>query len=221
MLPSTGLASWSPRGDSNPPTCRLQIGCAAIAPLGQKDTGLASLLHLPGPHPLGTAPDIQCPRLESTSYEGPAEGTIRESLKSWNQYRILPYEKSRLGGTPHGGMKAGPRATVLYDGDCPLCRGAVKWMAKVDWLGRVEWMPGQELEVLPEGLAREDLDAAMYLLDDGGRLHGGFLAVRRLALLLPPLLPIAPFLWLPGARFLGVKVYAFIARNRGCFMRAR
>ena len=25
---------WSPRGDSNPPTCQLQIGCAAIAPLG-------------------------------------------------------------------------------------------------------------------------------------------------------------------------------------------
>ena len=27
-------AAWSPRGDSNPLTCRLQIGCAAIAPLG-------------------------------------------------------------------------------------------------------------------------------------------------------------------------------------------
>ena len=27
---------WSPRGDSNPPTCQLQIGCAAIAPLGQE-----------------------------------------------------------------------------------------------------------------------------------------------------------------------------------------
>ena len=27
---------WSPRGDSNPPTYRLQIGCAAIAPLGHE-----------------------------------------------------------------------------------------------------------------------------------------------------------------------------------------
>ena len=30
---------WSPRGDSNPLTYRLQIGCAAIAPLGRRDTG--------------------------------------------------------------------------------------------------------------------------------------------------------------------------------------
>ncbi len=28
------LRVWSPRGDSNPPTCRLQIGCATTAPLG-------------------------------------------------------------------------------------------------------------------------------------------------------------------------------------------
>src|SRR3989304_2130639 len=30
LLPPT----WSPRGDSNPPTYRLQVGCATIAPLG-------------------------------------------------------------------------------------------------------------------------------------------------------------------------------------------
>ena len=28
---------WSPRGDSNPLTYRLQIGCAAIAPLGPEN----------------------------------------------------------------------------------------------------------------------------------------------------------------------------------------
>ena len=92
-------------------------------------------------------------------------------------------------------------------------------MSRADWLGRVEWKPAQELQYLPDGLTREDLDAAMYLLDDRGRLHRGFFAVRRLSLLLPPLLPIAPLLWLPGARFLGVRVYAFIARNRGCLTR--
>lgn len=118
-------------------------------------------------------------------------------------------------------MEAGNRATVLYDGTCPLCRGAVKWMARMDWLNRVEWVPAQDIEILPDSLTRRDLDAAMYLRDSRDRLYGGFFAVRRLSLLLPPLLPIAPFLWLPGARFLGVKVYAFIARNRGCFMGAK
>ena len=119
------------------------------------------------------------------------------------------------------GNMTGLRVTVLYDGNCPLCRGAVRWMSRGDWLGRVEWIPAQNLEVLPDGLTRRDLDAAMYLQDTGGRLHGGFFAVRRLSLLLPPLLPIAPLLWLPGARFLGVRVYEFIARNRGCFTRAK
>lgn len=94
-------------------------------------------------------------------------------------------------------------------------------MSRMDWLDRVEWKSGQEFEVLPDGLTRDDLDSAMYLLDDGGRLHGGFFAVRRLSVLLPPLLPIAPFLWLPGARFLGVRVYGFIARNRGCLIRSK
>ena len=118
------------------------------------------------------------------------------------------------------GKNAGPRATVLYDGNCPLCRGAARWMARADWLGRVEWVPAQELGALPDGLTRRDLDAAMYLQDAGGRLHGGFFAVRRLAFLLPPLLPVAPFLWLPGARFLGVRAYAFIARKRRCLIGA-
>src|SRR5690606_13977511 len=30
-----GVREWSPRGDSNPLTYRLQIGCAAVAPLGR------------------------------------------------------------------------------------------------------------------------------------------------------------------------------------------
>ena len=91
-------------------------------------------------------------------------------------------------------------------------------MAKADWFQRVKWTPGQELSSFPSGLTRADLDEAMYLHDSRGRLHGGFFAVRRLALILPPLLPLAPFMWLPGARFLGVRVYAFIARNRGCLL---
>ena len=30
--------TWGPRGDSNPPTFRLQIGCATVAPLGPEST---------------------------------------------------------------------------------------------------------------------------------------------------------------------------------------
>ena len=91
-------------------------------------------------------------------------------------------------------------------------------MARADWLGRVQWTPAQGLARLPEGLTRAHLDEAMYLQDAKGTLHGGFFAVRQLALILPPLLPVAPVMWLPGARFLGVRIYAAIARNRGCLL---
>ena len=185
---------------------------------GRRMRAVSSLMVLPGRQREHTTPDIQCPRLESTSYEGPAEGTIRNYLKSRNQYRKLARRKSRLSLNLLRGLESGPQATVYYDGACGLCRGAVKWMAKADWFQRVKWTPGQDLSSFPRGLTRADLDEAMYLEDSQGRLHGGFFAVRRLALILPPLLPLAPFMWLPGARFLGVRLYAFIARNRGCLL---
>ncbi len=182
---------------------------------GRRMRAVSSLMVLPGRQCEHTTPDIQCSRLESTSYEGPAEGTIRNYLKSRSQYRKLARIKSRLSWNLFRGLD---KATVYYDGACGLCRGAVKWMAKADWFQRVKWTPGQELSSFPSGLTPADLNEAMYMEDSQGRLHGGFFAVRRLALILPPLLPLAPFMWLPGARFLGVRLYAFIARNRGCLL---
>ena len=34
LYPCSHIEHDSPRGDSNPLTCRLQIGCATVAPLG-------------------------------------------------------------------------------------------------------------------------------------------------------------------------------------------
>lgn len=54
----------------------------------------------------------------------------------------------------------------------------------------------------------------MQLLEFSGRLSGGFDALRRLALLLPPLWPALPFLWLPGASWAGPRLYEALARLR-------
>lgn len=112
------------------------------------------------------------------------------------------------------------KANVYYDGTCSLCKGAVRWMRRGDWFGRISWKAAQDLTHLPEGLTRAHLDEAMYFEDGTGRLYGGFFAVRKLAGMLPPLLPLAPIMWLPGARFVGVRLYAAIARNRGCLLGA-
>ena len=65
----------------------------------------------------------------------------------------------------------------------------------------------------------EDLSRAAYLDAGNGRLYKGFHAFRMLALRLPPLLPLAPMLWLPGMGALGRVAYGWIAQNRYRFSR--
>ena len=45
-------------------------------------------------------------------------------------------------------------------------------------------------------------------------LYRGFYAFRMLALRLPPLLLVAPLLWLPGVNRLGEAAYEWVAANR-------
>jgi len=65
-------------------------------------------------------------------------------------------------------------------------------------------------------LRAADLDAAMFVLEEGGRVFRGFFGFRRLAWSLPPAWPLLPLLYAPGARTLGPRVYAWVARNRRC-----
>jgi predicted DCC family thiol-disulfide oxidoreductase YuxK len=101
-----------------------------------------------------------------------------------------------------------------YDGDCGFCAGAGRWLSKADFFHSVEWIPWQSLAEPPNGLSGEDLGRAAYLDAGNGRLYKGFHAFRMLALRLPPLLPIAPMLWLPGMDALGRAAYGWIAQNR-------
>ena len=68
----------------------------------------------------------------------------------------------------------------------------------------------------PDGLTWEDLERSAHLETEQGGLHEGFHAFRRLTLLLPPLWPLAPLLWLPGVPSLGTGLYRWVARNRYC-----
>jgi predicted DCC family thiol-disulfide oxidoreductase YuxK len=55
----------------------------------------------------------------------------------------------------------------------------------------------------------------MHLLTpDGSKIYHGFEAFRWMAWRLPLLWPLAPFLYLPGMKPLGQRLYLLIARNR-------
>ena len=98
-----------------------------------------------------------------------------------------------------------------YDDGCGLCITLVRGLRPMDLLSRVSWTPYSSLESPPQGRTWEDLDREACLETAEGRVYGGFEGVRRLALRLPPLLPLAPLLWLPG---MGPMLYRWVARNR-------
>ncbi|MCH7626899.1 MAG: DUF393 domain-containing protein [Chloroflexi bacterium] len=105
--------------------------------------------------------------------------------------------------------------SLYYDGECDLCVKTVSVLSRMDLRKRVRWIAYQTLQEPPAGLAWRDLQRSVYLEGGNGRFHEGFYAFRALCVLLPPLLPFAPALWVPGVAKIGSAVYRLIARNRG------
>ena len=110
------------------------------------------------------------------------------------------------------------RASVLYDGDCPLCRRSIAILKKLDWLHKLDYVSARDET---QTILRHPLIAGAPLLEemhlltpDGARLYHGFGAFRWMAWRLPALWLIAPLLYLPGVPWLGQRIYLWIARNR-------
>ncbi len=111
------------------------------------------------------------------------------------------------------------RLQVLYDGLCPLCRRTVRLLAGFDLFTRLEFLDFRRLDLNEYNrshmlnLARRDLEEEMYVIFRG-QAYRGFYGYRRIALALPVLWPLAPWLFLPGISSLGALVYGYVARNR-------
>ncbi|MBK9975559.1 MAG: DUF393 domain-containing protein [Planctomycetes bacterium] len=107
--------------------------------------------------------------------------------------------------------------TVFYDGMCPVCKKAKRNLERLDWLGRLTYRDIHDRASADAALptvSYADMLRQMYVKRPDGSYFGGFEAFRALAAVLPLCWPLMPFLWLPGAKFLGTRGYKFIARNR-------
>lgn len=111
---------------------------------------------------------------------------------------------------------------ILYDGECQFCRRWLRWFAHVDVWHRVRAHDASRREnvssTFPE-LRAADLADAMFAVTAERRVYRGFFAVRRLLWESPVTWALLPFFYLPGASWLGPRVYAWVARNRrrlGC-----
>ena len=108
---------------------------------------------------------------------------------------------------------------VLYDGLCPFCQRSVRLLARLDLFNRLEFVDFRRLDLRVYnrrhdlGITLDDLEEEMYVISRG-RAYRGFYGYRVIALKLPALWPLAPWLFLPGATSLGGSAYRSVARNR-------
>jgi predicted DCC family thiol-disulfide oxidoreductase YuxK len=111
------------------------------------------------------------------------------------------------------------RPTLVYDGDCGICRRWVSyWRGLTD--GRVVYRPYQEAASDFPGIAPDAFERAIQLIEPDGQVHSGAAATFRLLSYVP-----GRGLWwwlyahLPGFAVPSEWVYGFFARRRGLLQR--
>ena len=112
------------------------------------------------------------------------------------------------------------RPTLIYDGDCELCRRSVALVRRWDREQRVVLLPVQdEARVAAVGIPLPALAAAMHLVLPDGRVFAGAEAAPEILRLLPGKAWMAWPFQLPGAMPLARRAYAWVARRRRCLVR--
>lgn len=110
---------------------------------------------------------------------------------------------------------------VIYDGDCRICTGQIRRLARWDRGGRLSYLSLHDPRVRDRypDLTHDALMKEMYVIDRGGRRHPGALAIRYLSRRLPALWWLAPLLHLPGTRPIWSWLYRQVANRRYRFGR--
>ncbi len=114
------------------------------------------------------------------------------------------------------------RPTLVYDGDCGLCRRSVDLLRRWDREHRIALVPFQDqASVAAFGIPLPALAAAMHLVlpPPDGRVLAGADAVPELLRLVPAKRWLAWGFRIPGVMPLARRLYAWIARRRRCLVR--
>jgi len=109
------------------------------------------------------------------------------------------------------------RAVLLYDGQCGFCLSSIKRLRVLDlfgWVDPLDFHTQPDLARLNPVLTPERCRSEMVLVEPNGRLSGGFQAFARLTRHLPLLMWLAPLTHLPGADWVGSRVYRWVATHR-------
>jgi len=111
----------------------------------------------------------------------------------------------------------GSVATLIYDGECAMCRASALWiMRRAMDAGTLEILPCRSAPRrarFPQVTDAQCMTAMQLVLPDG-RVLAGADAMPELLRRIPRWRWLASLFALPGMRPLGRAVYAWIARNR-------
>lgn len=107
------------------------------------------------------------------------------------------------------------RAVLVFDGDCPVCRGAVDWVRRRSIPGAFEFLScrAKEVAVRFPSISTEECLRAMQIVLPGGNVLAGERAV-------PEILRRTRYAWaaslfgIPGAGILSRVFYRWIAGHR-------
>src|SRR5579859_10313 len=111
-------------------------------------------------------------------------------------------------------------ATLIYDGECGICRRAMELVTRWDREHRIARVPFQDgAAVARFGVPLPALAAAMHLVLADGRVFAGADALPEILRRLPGKAWLAAPFALPGARPLARRIYRWVAVRRHCAVR--
>jgi predicted DCC family thiol-disulfide oxidoreductase YuxK len=112
------------------------------------------------------------------------------------------------------------RPTLIYDGECGMCRAAAARLRTWDREERIALVPFQDRDAVRRfGLALPALAAAMHFVRQDGRVFAGADAVPELLRLLPGKSWLRWAFGVPGARWVARRAYRWVATRRRCVVR--
>ncbi len=112
------------------------------------------------------------------------------------------------------------RPTLVYDGECGLCRQCVDLVRRWDREHRLATLPFQDqARVAGFGIPLPALAAAMHLVLPDGTVFAGADAAPEVLRLLPGKRWLAPAFGIPGVMPAARWLYARIAARRRCLVR--
>lgn len=123
---------------------------------------------------------------------------------------------STVPGPEDGGPTAGDRYTVVYDGECGVCRRSVELLRRWDTEGRLRLLPFQSPGVMARypAISEREFREAVQVVAPDGRHWSGADAVERALERTPKGRRVAWLFKLPLARPIARRVYRWVARNR-------